>query len=165
MASRVTISLSILSPGSSARAFFAVCEIAGSISMPDSSRVDRQVVLPTRPSASSAEVRTCFGPLFAAFRIAGKTTVFGRSAMAVTINAARSGASVVVRANSVAKASSMSLPGNSRAVLRAMLNRPLFGDLNCSSSRGIPFFFRARIAPRVASSIRCSGTSALRTKS
>ena len=48
---------------------------------------------------------------------------------------------------------------------QADLEQSLSGERSCSTSSGMPSDLRARIAPRVASRIRCLGTSALRTSS
>ena len=57
------------------------------------------------------------------------------------------------------------VPANSRATRNPTASRPLSSERSCSTSSGTPAVPRARMAPRVASRIRCGRTSALRTAS
>jgi len=66
--------------------------------------------------------------------------------------------------NSATIASVVSVPASSRAVPKPSLNSAGSGDFSCSIRSGMPADCRARIAPRVASSTRGLGTSALRTR-
>ena len=109
-----------------------------------------------------AAIRTGFGPLLAACNTTGKAAASPRSAKARVNRAWRSGGSLP---NSSTSAWVTSRPGNSRAVVKPMARNAGSADCNCSTNSGTPADWRARIAPRVASTMRGLGTSALRTRS